>query len=142
MSFVLHDGMKELDTAIESGDAATVRGLLSEKPHLKDVETFLNPSWLHDAASRGKAEIVELLLDLGLDINKIDKPAETSPLISAISKGHVDVAQILLNRGADPNVGRTLIAAINLEDAAVAQRIVRMLVDYGVDINREFLWYN
>src|SRR4029079_6975457 len=142
MAFVVHEGMKELYAAIKRGDVATVRRLLTENAHLKNVETFLNPSWLHDAAALGKGEIVELLLDLGLDINKIDKPAETSPLIAAIGNGHVEVAELLLNRGADPNVGRAFIAAINLEDRSIAHRLVSLLVDHGADVNRKFLWYN
>jgi len=133
--------MKELYAAIKRRDVATVRRLLTEHAHLKNVETFLNPSWLHDAAALGKGEIVVLLLDLELEVNKIDKPAETSPLISAISNGHVDVVQLLLKRGADPNVGRALISAINLEDATVALQLIRLLVEHGADVNREFLWY-
>src|SRR4029078_10658786 len=64
------------------------------------------------------------------------------PLIAAIDNGHVGVAELLLSRGADPNVGRALIAAINLEDTSSAHRLVSLLVDHGADVNRKFLWYN
>lgn len=141
MAFELQDGMKEIDAGIDAGNVAVVRRLLHDKPHLAHVETFLSPSWLHDAAKSGIVEMIKVFLDLGLDINKVDHPAETSALVCAINKGHVRAVRYLLSRGADPNIGRPLISAINRDEPSCALELVKLLVDHGADLNRFFPWF-
>jgi uncharacterized protein len=142
MSFVLQDGMKELYQALKADNVALVARLLQEKPHLRDVETFVFPSWLHDAACAGNLEMVKLLLDYGLEIDKVGQKEETTPLICAMNEDHVHVAKYLLSRGANPNIGRPIIAAINRGDPAVAMELVQLLVEHGADINRHFPWFD
>jgi hypothetical protein len=132
--------IRSIFRAIQSGDANLVRELLNEQPDYKGYEEYII-SWLHDAVEHGTLEVVKALVDLGMDINKIDQPAERSPLIEAIRKERLDVAKFLLSRGADPDLGRPLIAAINRKESGLALEFVKLLVEQGADLNRFFPWY-
>lgn len=57
---------------------------------------------LHDAATRGHYEIVQLLLDHGFDPNLQGRYSE-NPLHRACEKGHLNVVQVLLDAGANAN---------------------------------------
>ncbi len=56
------------------------------------------------AASAGDAEIVEVLLQHGANINAINNYNEYTALISAVEGGHLKVVEHLLQRGADPDI--------------------------------------
>ena len=58
---------------------------------------------LHGAALSGCAEILELLLDQGLDFNAKDKKGKT-PLHDASQAGAFDVTKLLLDRGANTSL--------------------------------------
>ncbi|KAJ5594599.1 uncharacterized protein N7459_000807 [Penicillium hispanicum] len=66
-----------------------------------------NPSLLGvlgTAARRGRKEIVQLLLDYGLDPDAQDHASvDTTPLHEAVRHGHTEIAEMLLNAGADVN---------------------------------------
>src|SRR4051812_42764698 len=85
--------MRALLDAITSGERSKVSWLLDEHPSQlhavfsKDVPNQL----LHNAASRGDAALVEMLVDRGVDVNaKGDNDA--TPLHAAARCGHVGVA--------------------------------------------------
>ena len=54
------------------------------------------------AVKEGNADIVELLINAGADINNI----ENDILLYAVKKGYTDVVELLINAGADVNKGR------------------------------------
>lgn len=59
---------------------------------------------LHQAARRGDAEAVTVLLDTGAGIEELDSgPNGWTPLLHAIHKDQLAVVRLLLARGADPN---------------------------------------
>lgn len=64
-----------------------------------DKRSFKETLLCH-AARRGKAEIVNYLLDCGADINKTNVYKET-PLILAAKSGRFDVVRLLMERDAD-----------------------------------------
>jgi ankyrin repeat protein len=55
------------------------------------------------AARNGQADLVNLLIDSGANMNAITKDGWTA-LVHAIDNKHVETAQLLLERGADPNL--------------------------------------
>ena len=94
---------------------------------------------LQCAANRGDLEMVQVLLDYGVDANTHgDKGASpTTPLFTASWGEDSDprVVQILLDRGADPNV-RTSLSSTPLHKALEHGRIeiARTLLEHGASL--------
>lgn len=59
---------------------------------------------IHWAADRGYANILEILLSNGANVNLIDKDSGQTALHYAISCGHVECVKILLKYGANRNI--------------------------------------
>ncbi|MBU0717999.1 MAG: ankyrin repeat domain-containing protein [Planctomycetes bacterium] len=108
---------------------------------------------LHSAASMGRLDVVEFLLDRGADVSVSDLSLET-PLHAAARGGHVGVVQTLLSRGAevDPrdSEGRTPLAVVagtsfwlfamhnNMEcepGECDTHRVMELLLAGGADVN-------
>lgn len=87
------------------------------------------------AALSGRAEIVQLLVEHGADLNVQEEVAHSSPLDSAASLGHIDVVEVLLEGGAD--VAITSPTGTPLHSAAFAQRadIAALLLRHGAKVN-------
>jgi len=112
---------------LKSGDVAKARELLARDPSLARAVERWRPSkgrarevgtMLTAAVSSGKAELVDLLLDAGLDPNEAAADSRTRPLhvvasLAAADGSEVAIAERLLARGArlDPldDGGRTAV---------------------------------
>lgn len=79
-------GVTPLNMAVAQGDEAIVRMILKDTLHHRELCL---------AAYTGRANIVQLLLDHGADINEEDDYGRT-PLGRARKAGHVDVGEALL----------------------------------------------
>lgn len=110
-----HGASVDLRVAAGIGDADRVRGYLDDSGAFRDDCVGLpgqpgpKPSVadgvtqaLSYAARNGQAEIVELLLDHGADIDALvpDFDVGCTPLHQAVSGGHLHIAKILVARGA------------------------------------------
>lgn len=94
---------------------------------------------LHAAASLGKTDVVEELLDsakVAVDVENDD--AET-PLYKAFQAGHTDVIEILLDHGARAGTKTrqnvTPLHWLFMIPEASIERIARLMVEGGADIN-------
>ncbi|KAF4963014.1 hypothetical protein FSARC_8924 [Fusarium sarcochroum] len=92
---------------------------------------------LRAAASQGLLEVVQLLLHLGVDVNKqVDKFGNA--LQAAAYRGHLEVVQLLLDKGANCDMlGGRFGTALK---AAFAQRnmeVMQLLIDHGANVNRQ-----
>jgi ankyrin repeat protein len=92
--------------------------------------TFL----LHQSAMRGETPAVEMLLNLGADVNGADQQGRP-PLHDACLKGRLDTVKLLLDRGAkigalDEN------KATPLHDAALggSAKVIELLLERKADI--------
>ncbi|KAM0800737.1 ankyrin repeat-containing domain protein [Usnea florida] len=87
---------------------------------------------LVEAATAGNTDLVNSLLDSGVDLN-IREDEGLTALPAAASNAHLDMVKLLLDRGADVNIhhGNAL--------QAVARNghldIVKLLLDRGADVN-------
>ena len=63
---------------------------------------FLGDTPLHEAASRGRDDILQLLLDRGGNVNAVNNNGDT-PLHGAAYWGHDDTLQLLFKYGASMN---------------------------------------
>lgn len=89
-----------LDMAIKNDDLVEACNLIkSRKVDLNRVGcNGLTP--LHRAAIEGSYECLQLLVDLGANVNSRD-PLAWTPLHDAVFHGHVSCALVLINAGAD-----------------------------------------
>ncbi|KAL8998529.1 MAG: hypothetical protein Q9169_002472 [Polycauliona sp. 2 TL-2023] len=77
------------------------RKWLKERPQDIDIPDNAGNTPLQIASLEGLADVVQLLVDAGCDINCKNIDMET-PLIDAVENGHLDVVQLLLSAGLDP----------------------------------------
>ena len=119
---------------------------------------------LHYAVRDGYAGAAALLLDAGLDINRLSDGDHASPLLVSIINGQYDIAMTLIARGANPNLPSTdgvspLFAVLNTEwalrtwypqpTAGTEQKssyldLLEALLKAGADPNartRSHVWY-
>lgn len=102
-------------------------------------------SSLHEAAAKGRTEIVELLLVRGVPVDLRDVNGKTA-LMDAAGCGQEAVVDALLKAKADPHAasadGRTVFIWASLfardasdeDEAAIAVRFLERLVKLGVDV--------
>jgi ankyrin repeat protein len=91
---------------------------------------------LIDAASRGQAEAVRILLDAGADVEAKTKIEKNTALLLAADQGHVKIVQMLIGNRSNVNVrdgnGKT---ALIIAAARGHTDIVQLLLDKGADVN-------
>lgn len=84
-----------------AGDRARAAELRSGDPTLVERAIARRPNQLIRAAEKDSVAAVELLIELGFDVNAHSR---TAPLHEAAMHGNVEMIQLLLDHGADPNV--------------------------------------
>ena len=88
--------------AARNGEIATLIELLDASPDRLYVrEMPYEWTLLHAAAHNGRLDVVNLLLDRGLDVNVREKGDNTFPMHWAAAAGHVDVVRRLADAGGD-----------------------------------------
>lgn len=128
---------KEIRGAIKNGKLDTLRDLLEKEPELL---TWITPfgTWLHVAAAHGQLEIIEYLVNVGLDINAPGGTFSTNALERAATKGHLDIAEYLINHNVEIDTSEPdrnpLFAAIY----GGHFEIVKLLVENKVDISIKY----
>jgi ankyrin repeat protein len=94
---------RQLFEAVRNGKIETLKSALDADPSKLTVR---DPPYgwtlLHLAAQRGHLDIVNLLLDRGLDVNTLENGDQTTALHWAAAAGHVAVVRRLLEAGVDP----------------------------------------
>jgi hypothetical protein len=95
------DDVDTLLTMAMAGDRDAVDGLLVAEPGLRERAIERRPDQLVRAAEKNSLEAVALLIELGFDVNAVNR---TAPLHEAAMRGNLEVIRLLLEHGADPNV--------------------------------------
>lgn len=126
--------MGTIHEAAYKGDASAVRTLLEQHPDLVNVRHADGGTPLHLAVIAAHAPVVEMLLDMGADVNAGDSRNGLTPLHCA---GDKRIAEILLAHGADVDA-RTLVGETPLFYAAgqghreVADLLRTKVADIGI----------
>ena len=117
-------------------------GLLSElgvvmetSDELEQKQTlYTGRTSLHQAASHGHTEVVEILIAKGAGINYRDDIGR-NPLHHASSHGHTEVVEVLIAKGADLNYG-DINGQTPLHDAALNghTQLVELLIARKADL--------
>jgi ankyrin repeat protein len=134
-----HGAEITISAAVALGDAQRVRGMIAADPAALRG-TLRNGGLLSLAVNHNQLEMVELLLDLGADVDErvlleeLEEPTLSwgAPLWYAALGNQLEIARVLLDRGADPNAnvyasGWPLSNAWNHEGGAVK----RLLLERG-----------
>ncbi len=95
----------QLIKAIKKGNVEEVKKLIAEGADVNKNQAF-SPNWppLYFAIYGNHLEIVRLLLDKGVDVNRCFEVTNNScwrPIHVAIAKGNAKIVKLLLERGAD-----------------------------------------
>jgi hypothetical protein len=94
------------------------------------TESGVGSSFLTDAAWDGHADVLNVLLKAGADINKA-WGVYVAPLHAAAMKGHRECVEILINSGADVNMKERGYTAVDLAMREGHEDIVKILRDAG-----------
>ena len=128
---MLDPNAKAIIKAAKSGDIDTIRTLLRKNGSLIEVRDRDGSTPLHCAAWKGHAEVVELLLDAGADIDDHNENGHwgMSPLHAAAHGNQRKVAEVLLARGASLNAknqnGETPLAQTEVHNAKAVAKLLR-----------------
>jgi ankyrin repeat protein/L-ascorbate metabolism protein UlaG (beta-lactamase superfamily) len=128
----------DLHDAIQKGDIAKVKTLISNNKELINMKSEQGQTPLHVCVQNGRLEIVELLISQRADINAKDGEGNT-PLITALSFKKTNVAKFLLSKGADVNIKNAQNQpAISFALMNGLNELVAPILDNGQDVNERF----
>ncbi len=122
-----------LHRAIKKGNVTKAQTIINQKPEqISKVQGFDNPLML--AARYDRIEIVQLLIEAGVDINKGNEWGYT-PLHTACNYSSPEIQRLLVEKGAIINV-KDWRGLTPLMIAAIKNNIdlVRLLIDRGADV--------
>ncbi|MDM5312616.1 ankyrin repeat domain-containing protein [Peribacillus frigoritolerans] len=128
---------KDIRGAIKSDQLDTLRDLLEKEPEMLTVMTPFG-TWLHIAAAYGRLEIIEYLINAGIDINAQGGTFSANALERAAIKGHLDIAEYLINQNVEIDTSEPdrnpLFAAIY----GGHFEIVKLVVENNIDISIKY----
>jgi len=126
-------GAQDILTGIQKGDIETVRAILKVNYDLARTSDRWGRTTLHFAVDMNNAEIIELLIRSGADVEATDIYAYT-PLFRAIDRGKKEAAEALINNGADVNHGmEDGFMAVHLAASIRNARLLELLLEKGAD---------
>jgi uncharacterized protein len=123
--------------AIKNSDLEKIREIFSSDPNFLNQQTAFG-TWLQDASTLGKLDVVKLLIELGINVNLESPNIEGNSLVQAILFGHNDIAKLLLQNEIKIDVSEptknplfSAIYAGNIEG-------VKILIDSGIDLKIKY----
>jgi len=125
---------KAIRNAIKRGDINEVKQLIGNDKEILNTMTAFG-TWLHVAAKKGHFEIVEYLINEGIDIDARGGTFDASALNLAAGAGYLEIVKYLIEAGAELDV--TLAKRNPLFGAIYGghKEVVEFLVEKGIDIS-------
>lgn len=128
-----------MTNAIRRGKADELESLFQRFPNFVALEVPGFGDWLIYACHHGNVSILELLVDAGFDVNKLNRVGDQAPLESAASGGKVDNVDFLLRHGATV---RTDSARLNPLFGAIlgkSSEVAAKIIDAGIDTSKRYI---
>ncbi|KAL1378291.1 hypothetical protein pipiens_000557, partial [Culex pipiens pipiens] len=127
-------GKTGLNYAVRSKSVEIVTTLLKYGATLYEYDLGWTP--LHEAASVGSLELVELFLAQGVDVNRRARHGLT-PLMLASFARQTNMVKLLLDRGANVNLGTYVDGYMPMHCAAQKNcpEMIRLFAKKGADVN-------
>lgn len=128
---------KDIRGAVKNGQLDKLRDLLEKEP---EMLTWMTPfgTWLHVATAHGHLEIIEYLINAGIDVNAQGGNFSTNALERAATKGYLDITEYLINQDLELDTSEPdrnpLFAAIY----GGHFEIVKLLVENNIDISIKY----
>ncbi|MGW6661564.1 ankyrin repeat domain-containing protein [Peribacillus sp. NPDC055009] len=125
---------KDIRSAIKSDQLDTLRDLLEKEPEMLTVMTSFG-MWLHVATKKGHLEMVEYVINKGIDIDARGGTFDASALNLAAGAGHLEIVKYLIEAGAE--LDESLAKRNPLFGAIYGghKEVVELLVENGIDIS-------
>jgi len=125
--------------AIESNDVDKIKSMLEANVPpdtlIEYGEHKITP--LMKAAHEGAAEIIELLLEAGANVNAQATDSKETALMNAATRGHVTVVRSLLEHKADVKPSNTYGSnALNNAVGVGHIEVAEMLLEHGADVEK------
>ncbi|PFD34317.1 hypothetical protein CN285_25755 [Bacillus cereus] len=128
---------KIMRDSIKSGQLDMLRDLLGKEPEMLSYVTPFG-TWLHVATAHGHLEIIEYLINSGIDIHAKGGTFSTNALERAATKGYLHIAEYLIKHHVEMDTSEPdrnpLFAAIYSGHF----EIVKLLVMNGIDITIKY----
>ncbi|WP_242246107.1 ankyrin repeat domain-containing protein [Bacillus cereus group sp. BfR-BA-01523] len=125
---------KAIRNAIKNGDINEVQRLIGDDKELLNTMTSFG-TWLHVATKRGQLDMVEYLINKGIDINARGGTFDASALNLAAGAGYLNIVKYLIEANAELDVS---LAKRNPVFGAIYgghKEVVEFLVEKGLDIS-------
>ena len=92
--------------AATAGDRARAEQMLAAQPSLRESAIARRPEQIVRAAAADRVAAVRLLVELGFDVNALDRttPLHVTALHEAARRGNVPLLRLLVEHGADPTI--------------------------------------
>jgi ankyrin repeat protein len=92
--------------AATAGDRPRAEEMVRADPRLREQALARRPEQLVRAAARDRLDAVALLIELGFDVNAIDRttPLHVTALHEAAMRGNMPIIRLLVEHGADPTI--------------------------------------
>jgi hypothetical protein len=133
--------------AIEDNEHEKIRNLISMYPWLKtsrmryELKKEDGYTWMVNAGERSSLETIQLLVELGFNINDSEDKTNNTCLERALDENKIEMIEGLLKLGANPNFDRPAIAVLRLDDEDQRLPMMKLLVKYGLDVNKLYDLY-
>ncbi len=100
------DEVDVLLCAATAGDRTRAEQMLRADPALRELGIARRPEQIVRATAGGRAEAVVLLIELGFDVNAMDRttPLHVIALHEAARRGDMTLIRLLVEHGADPDI--------------------------------------
>ena len=130
------DENQRLAYAVKVNDINMVLQLINERSKYITL-MFSESSLLHVAANKGYINIAQVLIDLGAEVNMIDKCGGT-PLFMAILASNIKMIELLIDNGANVNLANKKgFCPLHIAVSIGHQEVIEMLISNGACINSE-----
>lgn len=132
---------RELTEKLRAGDVEGVRRIVTEHPYFRTPGCFdfgSGETILHVAAGHDNPAMLQMLVELGMDVNTPMHSLGYGPISSAAAFDANNAARWLLERGAKVNTIRDGEACCDALATAVRHgnmELVKLIVDHGGNIN-------
>ena len=125
-TYIRNDDIKSVKNYIDSGYDLNIKNYNGYSPLIYACDFYLT-----------KIEIVKLLLNYDVDVNKQDNFGRTALIYLSINN-NTEIAKLLLNAGADidkqDNFGYTPLMYAAKNDNV---EFIKLLINFGVDLNKQ-----